>query len=386
MSNYRTLNRTVLAKVETTPGIDAAPTVGANAVLLESPQIQGSPQALDTNEVTGALDVRAPVVGGGGRQWLGTVNMHGSGAGGTAPEWGVFLRGAGMSETTRAADLTGTAQAGAAGSITLAAGATGILVGDIITLTGGTGSGQTRVITAWDNTTKIATIYPNWTVNPDATSTYSVKASQIYVPISTDLKNLTIYDYLHATPAGVNSKLHPLLGGQGNAVFTLPVSGIPRAAFTFSGKFVTPTDVAHPGAATYQAQRPLAFQQADVYLNNVKTKLGTISFDLGNTVQNAVDPADTFGIDVAGITRRGHSGRINPPVALTSERDVLTDFLAGTTRKLWWRWGTPGKAISFYVPQLLYSGSENEDLNGFGHEGIPFGAQGENAGVYITVY
>ncbi|MCU1381981.1 MAG: hypothetical protein JWL71_678, partial [Acidobacteria bacterium] len=54
----------------------------------------------------------------------------------------------------------GTAQAGAAGSITLAAGASAvdsIYVGETIAIYAGTGAGQTRVITAYVGATKVAT-------------------------------------------------------------------------------------------------------------------------------------------------------------------------------------------------------------------------------------
>jgi len=70
-----------------------------------------------------------------------------------------------------------TAQAGAAGSITLDASAsatTDFYKGSWIFLTGGTGVGQTRLCTAYNGTSKVATITPNWATNPDATSTFAV--------------------------------------------------------------------------------------------------------------------------------------------------------------------------------------------------------------------
>lgn len=70
-----------------------------------------------------------------------------------------------------------TAQAGAAGSITLDASAsatTDFYKGSWIFLTGGTGVGQVRLCTAYNGGTKVATIAPNWATNPDATSTFAV--------------------------------------------------------------------------------------------------------------------------------------------------------------------------------------------------------------------
>lgn len=63
----------------------------------------------------------------------------------------------------------------AATSITLAvaAGSDGAYVGMSIYLTGGTGAGQTRVITSYTDSSKVAVV-DTWTTNPDGTSTYVI--------------------------------------------------------------------------------------------------------------------------------------------------------------------------------------------------------------------
>ena len=78
--------------------------------------------------------------------------------------------------------LQGTAQAGAAGSITFAVGTTPYdFTGCIVRTTGGTGGGgvggadnQARLITAFDVDTLIATVEPNFTVTPADDTTYDV--------------------------------------------------------------------------------------------------------------------------------------------------------------------------------------------------------------------
>jgi hypothetical protein len=75
---------------------------------------------------------------------------------------------------------TGTAQDGAAGSIMLAAGASAkndLYKGARILITGGTGTEQSRIITAYDGTTKVASVAPNWVTTPNATSTYEIQAA-----------------------------------------------------------------------------------------------------------------------------------------------------------------------------------------------------------------
>lgn len=70
-----------------------------------------------------------------------------------------------------------TAQAGAATTVTLDAAAsatTDVYKGQRVYLTGGTGAGQDRIITAYNGTTKVATVTPAWATNPDATSTFAI--------------------------------------------------------------------------------------------------------------------------------------------------------------------------------------------------------------------
>ncbi len=83
---------------------------------------------------------------------------------------------------------TGTATAGAAGSITLNGTSTsgyetidpntlgnGYYTNCQIHITAGTGSGQTRTISGFTAATRVATVSSNWTVNPDATSVYRIE-------------------------------------------------------------------------------------------------------------------------------------------------------------------------------------------------------------------
>ncbi len=75
---------------------------------------------------------------------------------------------------------TGTAQAGGASTITLksssAYSSDDAPNGMSVTLTSGTGSGQSRFIDDYVGSTKVATIYPPWTTAPDNTTGYKVEA------------------------------------------------------------------------------------------------------------------------------------------------------------------------------------------------------------------
>lgn len=72
---------------------------------------------------------------------------------------------------------TGTATAGSATGITLAAATTALqcIAGDLIRLVAGTGAGQVGIVTDFNAATLIATIFGNWPIaNPDGTTTYEI--------------------------------------------------------------------------------------------------------------------------------------------------------------------------------------------------------------------
>jgi hypothetical protein len=71
----------------------------------------------------------------------------------------------------------GTAQAGAAGTITLASdesSTTDWFEGKAVEVYSGTGAGQVGVVHDYNGTTKVASVAPNWKTNPDSTSKYRI--------------------------------------------------------------------------------------------------------------------------------------------------------------------------------------------------------------------
>ena len=78
--------------------------------------------------------------------------------------------------------IVGTATAGTASSITLDASASAdddFYNNYTVTITSGTGSGQSRKISDYVGSSKVATVSVNWTTTPDATSVYSISLAAI---------------------------------------------------------------------------------------------------------------------------------------------------------------------------------------------------------------
>lgn len=103
---------------------------------------------------------------------LGDIRVNAGQVNGTTPE-----SAATIAQNVHQFKDSGTAQAGAAGTITLRAGASAsnnFYNGAYIRITGGTGVGQGRWITGYVGATKVATVDSNWVTNPDNTSTYEI--------------------------------------------------------------------------------------------------------------------------------------------------------------------------------------------------------------------
>ncbi len=90
---------------------------------------------------------------------------------------------------------SGTLQAGTSTTVTLKATASAtndVYNGMYVNITGGTGSGQTRLIVDYNGTTKVATVYEAFTVTPDGTSTYT----------TTTFSALSVNQYINVQPQG----------------------------------------------------------------------------------------------------------------------------------------------------------------------------------------
>lgn len=95
------------------------------------------------------------------------VNWNGTAATSTVPPDAIFIR-------------SGTAQSGAATTITLDAGASAtdnLYQDEVIFIRSGTGAGQCNLIVSYVGSTKVATVLNTWATNPDNTSVFTIKAS-----------------------------------------------------------------------------------------------------------------------------------------------------------------------------------------------------------------
>jgi hypothetical protein len=95
----RTRNAALLAKIESTPGTFVSPSASTDGVLVENPQANFTTQNVETDEVTGSLDGRGPIIGGMQAKLNFDVYLKGGGTPGVAPEFDELLQACGWGRT-----------------------------------------------------------------------------------------------------------------------------------------------------------------------------------------------------------------------------------------------------------------------------------------------
>lgn len=95
-------NTIILAKLETTYGVDAAPTGAANALLVSDASFELAIDGINRDLLRPTMGGSEQLVGTRYAKLEFTVELSGSGTAGTAPAWGPLLRACGMAETVTA--------------------------------------------------------------------------------------------------------------------------------------------------------------------------------------------------------------------------------------------------------------------------------------------
>lgn len=104
----RSRNAAVLAKIESTAGTFESPSASTDGVLVEAPSIDFNPENVNTNEVTGSLDGRGPIVGGTKCSMSFTAYLKGPATPGVQPEWGDLMKACAFAETITVTTITAT--------------------------------------------------------------------------------------------------------------------------------------------------------------------------------------------------------------------------------------------------------------------------------------
>ena len=219
--------------------------------------------------------------------------------------------------------VTGTAQTGSTSTtIKLATGASSVddaYNGMYVTLTGGTGDGQERLITDYEGSTRIATVDTAWTTTPDNTSTYSLR---VFTP------NI-VGQYINASPQGRARIVEYVSATQVNVVTEFPFFGTTAIA---SGDWELETGYEDVWSASKGWPRSVTFHQGRLFFGGSKTRPSTI---WGSKVGLYFDFEAVEGLDDDAVEATLDTNTFNAIVDIISGRDLQVFTTGG----------------EFYVPQ-----------------------------------
>jgi hypothetical protein len=378
--------RVILVKLEPTYGQDSSP-VAADAVLCSN---------LDINPLQGSSverDFIRPYFGASGSirvenfaSMTFDTEIAGSGAAATPPEWGALLKACNFSETITAAPVTGTAQTGGSTTtIKLAAAASAVddfYTGMTVSITGGTGNGQSGEIIGYVGSTKIATLAKAMAVAPDATSQYSIGANVIYAPNSnfgTGAANTSASIYFN-----VDGVRHILLGARGSCSFDLSAKGIPKIKWTFTGLLGTIADATLPAADFTGWKDPATVSTANTTDINLLGYTGAVLQTLNFDIANQVVYRQLVGAESVLITDRKPTGNVSIEATKVTDKDWWTMAKNAQAGPFCVKHGqTAGNIVGItaskvQITEPKYSDSDGVAMLGFGMSFIPYGAAGND--------
>ena len=362
--------RLILCKSEVTYGVDITP-AGTDALLVRS---------LDVTPIEADVVSRDLI-----RNYMGNsdqllaqtrvsisfqVEMAGSGTAATAPRFSSLLKACGMAETITSAAVTGTATAGGAGTITLAAGASAVnnfYNGMVISITGGTGNGHIGLITDYVGSTKVATVQASTaTFVPGASSVYSIAANVGYLPVSTGFASATIY-------FNNDGVLHKITGARGTFTLTAAVGGIPTIDFQLTGVYNAPTDTAAPTTTYSDQATPVIFKAGNTSafsILNYTACLQSLSFNVAN---------ETVYRELVGctkevmITNRASAGECMIEAPTIAQKDFFAIANNDTTGTLTLLHGsTAGNRVTLLAPKVDITNPSYADQDGIQMLNIPY--------------
>lgn len=347
-------NTLLLAKIESSYGVDPTPTAADNAMLVSN--LQATP--FDA-QVAQRSTVQ-PFQGGRGRINWGIfsrcqfeVEMIGSGDPATAPKWGPLLRACGFSETARSGATGTIGDKVAVGTpdgaftytkTTAFAGTAQRTVTLECTTEGGSGTAEFTVSApaagdqaAYSETGEVMTDSTEFAlggsaeITPTITSDFAVgdkweievlPERTEYAPVSTGHSSVTLYYFL-------NGSRHIVTGWRGEMGIRVE-AGLPMLTFSGFGLYVDPTSVALPSDEDYSAfLEPLPTSPANtpmVQLHRQDVRLQSWSMQMGNQA----DPRRLVNHYSVPIRDRDVSGSINVEAPLQSAFDIWAAAKANT--------------------------------------------------------
>lgn len=373
-----TRKRSILAKLESTYGVDSSPTGSANAILVRNLEV--TPLNAETVERSlirpyfGNSDV---LLAQTSAQVNFEIELAGPGIVGDVPAWADVLSACGFNYTRSSAAVTIT-RSGSVATATLA-GHT-FAVGDQIRIDNANETEYNGVFTI---TAVTATTF-DFTVTGSPTSPATggpvVYLSTIFAPISDNLPSVSLYFQLD----GVRQKI---LGARGTVQFQLNVKEIPVMQFQFTGFYASPTDTAAPAVDFSKFAQPKVVNTSNTTafeLLGYSGLLESMSFDVACDVQYR----QLVGLEQVNLIDRRPAGTFVIEAPLMAQKNFFEAAKDGDFGAMSITHGSVnGNIVEIFCPRVNIQNPSYQDSQGVHMLSIPFVATPDvgNDEIEITV-
>lgn len=195
--------------------------------------------------------------------------------------------------------------------------------------------------------------------------TVVVSTSVTYAPASASISSATVE--VRESSQGTEARSMKIIGARGTVTFEAVKGDIVLATFTFTGKYIEPTDTAITQFVS-PAITPLpeSFLGAAISFQGVGSlKTQTVSLDIGNNVVLRNDANDATGNTMAEITGRAPTGSIDPEIELVATINFYNKLTTNAEGILTYVLGsTAGNITTVTAPKAQITGIAEGDRDG----------------------
>lgn len=285
------------------------------------------------------------------------LELRGSGAATTVPEWGKLLQACGFGVSVLKSMNIGAVTNGP------------FQHGE--TITGGTSGATGRVvITTPNGSAAIMVVVVTGTFQSGeaitgGTSTASATTSSAPSAIGNELK--LISDSIPSlTQGSYEDGIRKLIkGSRGNVKLSFKTGEPVMMEFDFQGVEAGVTDEAFLANVTYETTKPPVFLNALFSIDAYSAKIGEMDIDLGNVLAERDDVNDARGVLAYALTGRNATGSFNPEMVAVATHDFHSKWFSGTEMSVDCAIGSvAGNKFRIYMPRVQYTKIDDEDRDG----------------------
>lgn len=378
----------IALKVESTPGVDAiAGTPAAGDYITSNFSISISQDQTPNATETGAYEDLPPIPGGLRAQITLAIQMAGSGAAGTAPEWGRLMRACRMAET-----VTGTAigvpTAAGAGTATTVTAATPFGTtaqqyrGMPILLAGNPAAGATDVVLDY-TTGRVITLSRTYSPVLSTSTTLQIPQNVLYSPISDESSEVALTCY-----AFMDGLRHRILGCRGSWGIGLRAGAPALLTFRFTGLVAAYNEAtALPAGYVPVTRQPPRVANAVAQLNRAAARFASAGWDMNVRTAYPENPEATEGYDPPIITGAGPRITLDPFSSLVNTPLRTTAYRGGTPMPISAIWGaSAGNRFALSCPSAQVIDLTPQERAELGVDAIALQPDQANASMFLACF